>query len=347
VTRVLVTGGAGYIGSHTCKVLAQSGFRPVVYDNLRRGHQEAVRWGPLEAGTLSDCSRLKDVITRHRPIAVIHCAAYAYVGESIEDPASYYENNVIGSLRLLEAMRETGLDVIVFSSSCAAYGVPGNLPIGEEAPLYPINPYGASKLMVERILQDFGMAYGVRWTALRYFNAAGASLDGDIGESHDPETHLIPRALMAAAGQLACLEVMGNDYPTPDGTAIRDYVHVTDIADAHVLALQRILAGGCPCAFNLGAGRGFSVYEVVKAVESVTGMSVPLKVTTKRPGDPPVLIADTRRAARELGFRARYVDIAQIAESAWRWYRERQSTGPLVGTASGRRSAVEHNARNI
>lgn len=324
---MLVTGGAGYIGSHSCKVLAESGFRPVVYDDLRRGRRDAVRWGPLEVGALADRARLEEVIVRHQPVAVMHFAAYAYVGESIDDPASYYENNVVGSLGLLEAMRATRLDVVVFSSSCATYGVPASLPVDEQAPLHPINPYGASTLMVERILKDFGVAYGLRWVALRYFNAAGASPDGEIGEVHEPETHLVPRALMAATGELACLEVMGDDYPTPDGTAVRDYVHVADVAEAHVLALRRLLAGGSSCALNLGTGRGHSVYEVVKAVECVTGARVPLKVTARRPGDPPVLVADTRRAAQELGFRARHADLAQIVESAWRWHQQHRSTG--------------------
>jgi UDP-glucose-4-epimerase GalE len=330
MTAVLVTGGAGYIGSHTCKELARSGFLPIVYDDLRRGHREAVQWGPLEVGALDDLARLREVITRHRPIAVIHLAAYAYVGESMSDPAKYYANNVHGSLSLFEAMRESGLDVIVYSSSCATYGVPERVPIGEEAPQRPINPYGATKLMVERILHDFGAAYGFRWTALRYFNAAGASPEGDIGESHDPETHLIPRALMAAAGALDSLEIMGDDYPTPDGTAVRDYVHVVDIAHAHVLALRRLLAGGRSCALNLGTGRGCSVFEIVRAVERLTAASVPANVTPRRPGDPPVLVAETQRAAQELGFRPKYVDVVEVVETAWRWYVRRR--GPDLPT---------------
>jgi UDP-arabinose 4-epimerase len=321
LTAVLVTGGAGYIGSHTCKALAGSGFRPIAYDNLCRGAAEAVRWGPLEVGALSDVARLREVIDRYRPVGVIHFAAYAYVGESTSDPGLYYDNNVVGTLRLLQTMRAAGLDLVVFSSSCATYGIPKSVPITEDEPLQPISPYGASKLMSERMIEDFGRAHGLRWMALRYFNVAGASQDAEIGEAHDPELHLVPRALMAAASELEFLEVMGTDYPTPDGTAIRDYIHVVDLADAHVLALRRLLDGAPSGAVNLGAGRGCSVWEVVRAVEQATGATVPVKAVGRRPGDPPVLVADTAKAARELHFSAKRSAILEIVESAWRWHR--------------------------
>ena len=326
MTAVLVTGGAGYIGSHACKALAGSGFRPIAYDDLSRGAAEAVRWGALEVGTLSDVARLRAVVDRYRPLGVLHFAAYTDVAESTRDPGLYYDNNVVGTLRLLQTMRATGLDLVVFSSSAATYGIPKSVPVTEDAPLQPISPYGVSKLMSERLIEDFGRAHGFRWMALRYFNVAGASLDGEIGEAHDPETHLVPRALMAAAGELAFLEVMGTDYPTPDGTAVRDYIHVVDLADAHVLALRRLLEGAPSGALNLGAGRGCSVREVVRAVEQVTGATVPIKVVGRRPGDPPVLVADTAKAARELDFRAERSDILGIVESAWRWHRRRPRT---------------------
>jgi UDP-arabinose 4-epimerase len=326
LTAVLVTGGAGFIGSHTCKALAGSGFRPIAYDDLTRGAAEAVRWGALERGALSDVARLRAVVERYRPVGVIHFAAYTDVAESTREPGLYYENNVVGTLRLLQTMRATGLNLVVFSSSAAVYGIPTIVPVTEDAPLQPISPYGASKLMSERMIEDFGRAHGLRWMALRYFNVAGASSDGEIGEGHDPETHLVPRALMAAAGQLECLEVMGTDYPTPDGTAIRDYIHVVDLADAHVLALRRLLEGAPSGAVNLGAGRGHSVREVVRAVEQVTGATVPIKAVGRRPGDPPVLVADTAKAARELDFRAERSDIPGIVESAWRWHQRRPGT---------------------
>jgi UDP-glucose-4-epimerase GalE len=323
VSAVLVTGGAGYIGSHTCKALAGSGFRPVAYDDLSRGAAAAVRWGALEVGALSDVARLRAAIEHHRPVGVIHFAAFTDVAESTRDPGLYYDNNVVGTLRLLETMRASGLDLVVFSSSAAVYGIPKRVPIAEDEPLQPISPYGASKLMSERIIEDFGRAHGVRWMALRYFNVAGASPDGELGEAHDPETHLVPRALMAAAGEVAFLEVMGTDYPTADGTAVRDYVHVVDLADAHVLALRRLLEGAPSGALNLGAGRGHSVREVVRAVEQVTGATLPIRTVGRRPADPPVLVADIAKAARELGFHASRSDILGIVESAWRWHRQR------------------------
>src|SRR5215813_14835896 len=252
---VLVTGGAGYIGSHACKALALAGHHPVAYDNLIHGHRNAVRWGPLEVGDIRDRAGLEQTLRRHRADAVMHFAGFAYVGESVSDPGKYYENNVAGTLSLLEAMRNCNVGCIIFSSSCATYGIPEHQPIHELIPQQPINPYGMSKFMVERILADYGAAYGLRFALLRYFNACGADPQGEIGENHDPETHLIPRGLMAATGAIPGLDVFGTDYPTPDGTCIRDFVHVCDLASGHVQALDYLLAGVASSPFNLGYGR--------------------------------------------------------------------------------------------
>ncbi|HUC12230.1 MAG TPA: UDP-glucose 4-epimerase GalE, partial [Stellaceae bacterium] len=262
---ILVTGGAGYIGSHACKRLAHAGYRPVVYDNLSRGHREAVRWGPLVEGDLADGARLRAAIVEYRVAAVMHFAAYAYVGESVTNPALYYRNNLAGSLSLLEAMRESGVGEIVFSSTCATYGTPDIVPIRESAPQSPVNPYGETKLAIERALHWYGQAYGLRSVALRYFNAAGADPEGEIGECHEPETHLVPLVLQAALGQRSHIDIFGTDYPTPDGTAIRDYVHVDDLATAHLRALERLRGGGDSIAVNLGTGSGCSVREVIVA----------------------------------------------------------------------------------
>ena len=261
---VLVAGGAGYVGSHACKALAQAGFQPVVLDNLSTGHEDFVRWGPLVRADLHDTAAVADAIRRHGCAAVLHFAAFAYVGESVTDPAKYYDNNVAGTLSLLRGMRAAGCEALVFSSTCAIYGQPAQVPISEETPPDPINPYGASKLMVERILADFRPAYGLRSIALRYFNACGADPDAEIGELRDPETHLIPRAMMALQGHIDDFAVFGSDFPTPDGTAIRDYIHVADLADAHVAALERLLAGDAGGVFNLGTGRGYSVQQVLQ-----------------------------------------------------------------------------------
>ena len=318
---VLVTGGAGYIGSHACKALARAGLQPVVADNLVYGHDSAVKWGPLEEGDISDRPFLDALFDRYRPTAVMHFAAYAYVGESVTDPGKYYRNNVGGTLTLLEAMRDHQVRSLVFSSTCATYGLPSRVPIPEDEPQQPINPYGASKLMVERILADFDVAHGLKSIALRYFNAAGADPDGEIGERHDPETHLIPLALDAACGR-GRLTVHGNDYPTPDGTCIRDYIHVSDLADAHVLALKRLAGGAGSDRFNLGTGNGASVLEVVKAVEQVTGHQVPFEVGPRRPGDPPVLVSEASRAAEELGWDHRRSDLDIIVRTACNWHRK-------------------------
>ncbi|KSV83296.1 UDP-glucose 4-epimerase GalE [Sinorhizobium sp. GL28] len=313
---VLVTGGAGFIGSHTCKRLAQQGFVPVVYDNLSTGHLANVRWGPLVEGDLEDTERLATAVRTFLPECVIHFAASAYVGESVEDPGKYYRNNVAGSIALLEACRATGLARIVFSSSCATYGVPQRLPITEDTEQFPINPYGRTKLMIELMLGDYARAYDFRSVALRYFNAAGADPDGQLTERHDPETHLIPRALMAAAGRIERLDIFGDDYATPDGTCIRDYIHVTDLADAHVAAVNYLRDGGEVLRANLGSGHGTSIREVLEAIDRVTGRQVPVQMLPRRPGDPPVLYADTSRARQQLGFRPAFSDIETIIRTA-------------------------------
>jgi len=319
--NILVTGGAGYIGSHACKALAQAGYTPITYDNLVYGHRWAVRWGPFELGDISDRARLNDVIAKYRPAGVMHFAAYAYVGESMQDPGKYYRNNVTGSLTLLEAMRDHGVDKLVFSSTCATYGTPGQVPITEAHPQRPINPYGASKLMVERMLTDFDQAHGLRSMSLRYFNAAGADPDGDIGEVHDPETHLIPLVLDVALGRRPAITVFGDDYDTPDGSCIRDYIHVSDLAAAHVSAFRELEAGAPSDAYNLGNGRGFSVFEVIERAELITGTSIPVKIGPRRVGDPPRLVGDARRAREVLRWLPDYATLDQLLATAWRWQR--------------------------
>ncbi len=298
---VLVTGGAGYIGAHACKALAQNGFQPVVFDNLVYGHAHSVKWGPLVEGELSDTARLARTLREHKPIAVMHFAAYAFVGESVADPGKYYANNVGGTLSLLEAMRGAGVDKLVFSSTCATYGVPEDLPIKETTAQNPINPYGRTKLVVEHMLADFARAHGLSYAALRYFNACGADPECEIGEEHDPETHLIPRALMAIAGEIEELRLFGDDYPTPDGTCIRDYIHVTDLAVGHIQALEHLLAGRESVAVNLGTGEGVSVKEIIDAAERVTGKHVPHSIAPRPPGDPPKLLADPTLAPELFG----------------------------------------------
>jgi UDP-glucose-4-epimerase GalE len=316
---ILVTGGAGYVGSHACKALARVGYVPVVYDDLSRGHREAVRWGPLVDGNLHDSARLGAALRAHRISAVMHFAAFAYVGESVTDPEKYYRNNVGGTIALLRAMREAGVGRIVFSSTCAVYGVPEVLPIRETTAKAPLNPYGDTKLAIERALHWYGSAYGMRYMALRYFNAAGADPDGEIGEAHEPETHLIPLVLRAALGSGDPVQIFGTDYPTPDGTAIRDYIHVTDLADAHVRALGDLAAGGDSAALNLGTGRGCSVREVIAAVERIAGRTVRRRETGRRPGDPPELVADPALARSRLGWQPRHSDLDTIIATALAW----------------------------
>ncbi|PWV95752.1 UDP-arabinose 4-epimerase [Hoeflea marina] len=318
--RVLVTGGAGYIGSHACRALAEAGLLPIVYDNLVFGHEWAVKWGPLERGDIGDRDRLDAVIRQHRPEAVLHFAAFAYVGESVADPGRYYRNNVAGTLTLLEAMRDNGIPRMVFSSSCATYGIPRSLPITEATPQNPINPYGRSKLMVEQMLADFSRAHGIGWTALRYFNAAGACPQAGLGECHTPETHLIPLVLDAARGLREAVTICGTDYDTEDGTCVRDYVHVGDLAEAHVKALARLAGGGGSGAYNLGTNRGHSVRAVIAAVETATGRKVPVVEGPRREGDPAVLVADATRARTELGWTPRFTELARIIETAAEWH---------------------------
>jgi UDP-arabinose 4-epimerase len=321
-TNVLVTGGAGFVGSHVCKALSRHGFMPVVFDNLSHGHDDSVRWGPLERGDILDRARLDEVIAIHKPAAIMHFAAFIAVGESVADPGKYYRNNVAGSLNLIEAARDHRLGAFVFSSTAAVYGIPGTVPIPESAAKQPINPYGESKWMVECMLRDFGAAHGLKSMALRYFNAAGADPDGDTGERHDPETHLIPLALDAAAGTGQPLTVFGEDYPTADGTCIRDYIHVADLAEAHVAALQAMLGGAGSNAYNLGTGTGFTVRQVIDAVAKVTGRDVPHSIGPRRAGDPASLVADPAAANRDLNWRPAMSDLQSIVASAWAWHQK-------------------------
>jgi UDP-arabinose 4-epimerase len=320
---VLVTGGAGYIGSHTCKALAQAGYTPVVYDSLSRGNAWAAKWGPLEIGDLMDGERLRDVMRAHRPMGVIHFAAFAYVGESMSDPLLYYRNNLGGTMTLLRAMAAEGVDRLVFSSTCATYGTPETNPIREDMPQTPINPYGQSKLMVEQILRDCARASGLNAVALRYFNAAGADAGGEIGEAHDPETHLITLALGAAQGSAPALTVFGDDHDTPDGTCIRDYIHVADLADAHVRALGHADGNTGFAAFNLGTGTGVSIRELIAAAQEITGHAVPHSVGPRRAGDPAALVSDPTLAFETLGWKARHSDLHNILSTAWAWMEHR------------------------
>jgi len=319
MARILVTGGAGYIGSHCCKALAKAGHEPVVFDNLLTGHREAVTWGPLIEGDLRDAGTISDAIRTIRPEAVLHFAALALVGESVTHPERYYATNVLGSLNLLEAMRAAGVHSLVFSSTCAVYGEPERVPMTEELPRRPINPYGATKLACEMMMEDFGAAHGIRSVRLRYFNAAGADPAAEIGEWHDPETHLIPLVLDAALGRRPAISIYGTDYPTSDGTALRDYIHVMDLADAHLAALRHLMGGGVPAALNLGTGSGASVRQVIRTVEEVTGRRVPIEESPRRAGDPPALVADPARAEQLLNWRADK-GLAAMIEDAWRWH---------------------------
>jgi UDP-glucose-4-epimerase GalE len=317
---VLVTGGAGYIGSHAAKALAGAGYRVVVYDNLSAGHRGAVRYGELVEGDISDVGALRAVLRRHEILGVMHFAAFLDVGESVREPALYYRNNVVGALSVLEAMAAESVRHFVFSSTCATYGDPIETPIAETHPQRPINSYGETKLAIERALPHYERAYGLRFVALRYFNAAGADPDGELGEDHSPEIHLIPRAIDAAAGG-AGLQVFGDDYPTPDGTCLRDYVHVADLADAHVRALEAIVETGKSGAYNLGTGHPHSVREVIDTVERVTGRQVPWTLAPRRAGDPAVLYAAPHKAENELRWIHRFGDLDTIVRTAWEWHR--------------------------
>ena len=318
--NVLVTGGAGYIGSHACKALAQAGYNPVTLDNLSTGHRHAVRWGPMFEVDLRNTSAVERILREQRIEAVIHFAAHAYVGESMSEPAKYFRNNVANTLGLLEAMQSAGVDRIVFSSTCATYGVPESVPIDEDQRQCPVNPYGESKLFVERALGWLGAANGLRWMSLRYFNAAGADPDGEIGEEHDPETHLIPLTIQTALGQRESLAIFGDDYPTEDGTAVRDYIHVSDLADAHVRALRHLNTGGESLAMNLGTGVGHSVCQVIDMVQQVGGRRVDARVAARRDGDPPVLVAASGKAQQVLDWRPRHSSLETIVQTAWHWH---------------------------
>ena len=320
--RIFVTGGAGYVGSHTCKALAQNGHEVIVYDNLSTGFRKLVKWGELIEGDILDKDLLQTILHRHKPDGIIHFAAFSQVGESVSDPGKYVRNNVAGTMNILEAMRLEGVRNIVVSSTAAVYGIPDHCPITENIATQPINPYGETKLFMEWMLADYARAYGLSWMALRYFNAAGADPDGECGECHDPETHLIPRALKALTGELTDFNIMGDDYPTPDGTCIRDYIHVTDLAAAHVLAMQYLSQdeNGKGYALNLGTGKGISVREILDAVARVTGRQVPHTIGPRRAGDPPVLVADGSRAAALLHWHAIYSDLDNLIADAWRWH---------------------------
>jgi UDP-glucose 4-epimerase len=318
--KILVVGGAGYVGSHALRWLAHAEHEVWAYDNLFQGHPQAVPPGRLIEGDLHQQDRLVGVLKEKQIDAVMHFAAHALVGESVTDPAKYYRNNVIGSLSLFEAMRAADVRRIVFSSTTATYGEPDTMPIGEDTPQQPINPYGFSKLVIERALEDYAHAYGFAYAALRYFNAAGASPDGDLGEDHDPETHLIPIVLQVALGQRSRITIFGDDYPTPDGTCIRDYVHVDDLAEAHRLALLQ-LEPGVGLRLNLGTGRGHSVRQVIDACARQSGCEIPIELGTRRAGDPPELVADASLAGSQLGWKPRYTELDDIVETAWRWHR--------------------------
>jgi UDP-glucose 4-epimerase len=318
--RVLVTGGAGYVGSHAAKFLAASGHEVVIVDSLAEGHRAAVGKLPLVVADLLDQAAIVETLKKHRIEAVMHFAAFAYVGVSVREPARYYHNNIVGTLSLLDAMLAADVKKIVFSSTCATYGIPTKVPIREDHPQAPINPYGFTKLAIERALADYAHAYGLGYAALRYFNASGAAEDGTIGEDHDPETHLIPLVLQVALGQRESVDIFGTDYPTPDGTCVRDYIHVDDLASAHVLAIKK-LAEGSQIKLNLGTGRGASVQEVVDLARSVTGHKIPTKHAPRREGDPPELVADPAAAKREIGWEAQHKDMRGIIESAWRWHK--------------------------
>jgi len=319
--NILVLGGAGYIGSHMCKYLANNGYNPIAFDNLVYGHRQAVKYGPLIEGSISDSKLIMHVFSEYQIAAVIHFAAFCYVGESVTEPARYYRNNVANTLNLLEAMVEKNVNSFIFSSSCATYGEPVEIPITEQHLQNPINPYGRTKLMVEQILDDFKDAYGLESVCLRYFNAAGADPDGELGEDHEPETHLIPLALQTALGQRAAINIFGDDYPTKDGTCIRDYIHINDLAQAHFLALERILKGLPGGKYNLGNGNGFSVKEVIEIARNVTGRSIPSKIVERRPGDPAILVSSSEKAINELGWKPQFPNLDTIIETAWKWHR--------------------------
>jgi len=322
---VLVTGGAGYVGSHACLRLAEAGYRPVVYDDLSNGHEAFVQWGPLEVGDIRDRARLAEAFARHRPVAVMHFAALIEVGESVKFPARFYETNVGGAANVIQAAQSAGVEAFVFSSTCATYGDPVQVPMDESHRQVPLNPYGRSKLMIEQALADMDAYQGMRSTALRYFNAAGADPGGRIGERHDPETHAVPLLLQAAQGRRAGFSIFGTDYDTRDGTAVRDYVHVLDLADAHVAALTRLLGGGASEVFNLGTGTGTTVRELIEAVKRITARDFPVDEAARRPGDAPALVADNTKARTMLDWSPRH-SLDDIIAHAWAWHDQHEAT---------------------
>jgi UDP-glucose 4-epimerase len=319
MTNILVVGGAGYIGSHTCLDLAGRGFTPVVYDNLSNGHAEFVQWGPLERGDIRDRERLASVLETYRPAAIVHFAALIEVGESVKAPAAFFDNNVAGTLCLLLAAQDAGIDKLVFSSTCATYGMPESVPMKETHPQNPINPYGRSKLIVEQMLADLGRYQGLRSVALRYFNAAGADPEGRIGERHSPETHAVPLAIEAALGKRAGFSIFGTDYDTRDGTCVRDFIHVADLADAHGRAVEYLIGGGESVALNLGTGTGTTVQELLSTVRHFAGRPFPINREGRRAGDAPVLVADNAKAKAVLGWTPRH-DLDSIVRTAWNWH---------------------------
>lgn len=325
--NILVVGGAGYIGSHTCKALSQAGFTPVVLDNLSMGHEWAAIYGPLHIGDMGDAPFVQEVIRKHEIQSVIHFAASAYVGESMTNPGKYFKNNVTNMQTLLDVCIAEGVKHFIFSSSCATYGIPEEMPIRESLVQKPINPYGETKLIGETMLKWYANAHDFRYVALRYFNASGDDEAGEIGEVHEPETHLIPIILQAATGRREYIEVFGTDYPTPDGTAVRDYVHVSDLGDAHLKALEYLIAGGDSAKLNLGTGNGFSVQQVIDAARKVSGKEIQVKYGPRRAGDPPSLYADPIAAKTTLGWSPKYTDIDKIVETAWNWELIRQKRG--------------------
>jgi UDP-glucose 4-epimerase len=319
MTNILVAGGAGYIGSHTCLDLFTKGFKPIVYDNLSNGHAEFVKWGPLEKGDIRDRSKIDETLRKYRPSAIVHFAAAIEVGESVRDPGGFYDNNVVGTITLLRAAQAAGIDKFVFSSTCATYGVPSSMPMNEAHPQLPINPYGRSKLIVEQILKDIDVYQGFRSVILRYFNAAGADIEGRIGEWHSPETHAIPIAIETALGRRPYFQVLGTDYDTRDGSCIRDFVHVLDLADAHTRAVEHLLNNGTSHALNLGTGHGTSVKELLEAVQHASGKNFKAKYGPRREGDSPALVADNSLARRTIGWSPRH-DLKSIIDTAWNWH---------------------------
>ena len=320
--NILVTGGAGYIGSHVCKSLKNNGFNPVVYDNLIYGHKWSVKWGDFIQGDLLDREFIFEVFDKYNFFAVIHLAAFAYVGESVQKPAKYYRNNIVGAINLLDAMHQNDVKNIIFSSTCSTYGIPENIPMKESHIQNPINPYGYSKLVVEKLIKDYYKAYNFKYIVLRYFNVAGADPEAEIGESHDPETHLIPLVIKAAFDKNYILKVYGDNYKTSDGSAVRDYIHVSDLAFAHTQSLMKIKTSNESCCLNLGTGSGLSVMQIIKNVEAVSNKKVKYKIMPRREGDPSVLIADSSQAIKEIGLSPKYSDISKIIETSIKWYKK-------------------------